>query len=78
MTIMNLSMGGLRFKLLEPIDIQEGDKIRVRFTLDSPQEEVVDKEVIVRNTRDNEFGCEFMSLADDQDELRLYLFELTA
>ena len=78
MTIMNLSMGGLRFKVLEPIDIQKGDKIRVRFTLDSPQEEVVDKEVIVRNTRDNEFGCEFMSLADDQDELRLYLFELTA
>lgn len=78
MTIMNLSMGGLRFKVLEPINMQKGDKIRVRFTLDSAHEEVVDKEVIVRNRRDNEFGCEFMSLTDDEHHLRSYLYEHTA
>ncbi len=77
-TIMNLSMGGVRFKVLEPINVQEGDKIRIRFTLDSPQEEVIDKQVIVRNTRDNEFGCEFMSLTDVENELKSYLHEATA
>jgi Zn ribbon nucleic-acid-binding protein len=78
MTIMNLSIGGLRFKVLEPIKIQKGDKIRVRFTLDSPREEVVDKHVIVRNSRDNEFGCEFMSLASDEKEPESHLVEPSA
>ena len=78
MTIMNLSIGGLRFKVLEPIKIHKGDKIRGRFTLDSPQEEVVDKHVIVRNSRDNEFGCEFMSLTNGEKELKSYLVEPSA
>ncbi len=78
MTILNLSMGGLRFKVLDPINMQKGDKIRVRFTLDSAQEEVVDRQVIVRNSRDNEFGCEFMSLTDDENQLSSYLSEHAA
>jgi hypothetical protein len=78
MTIVNLSMGGLRFKALEPINIQKGDKIRVRFTLDSPQEEMIDKEAIVRNTSNNECGCEFMSLTTDENQLKSYLFDPTA
>ena len=78
MTVMNLSMGGMRFRLLEPINMETGDRIRVRFTLDSHQEILIDKEVIVRNCRNNEFGCEFMSPAEDTDELNSYLSQLTA
>ena len=78
MTIVNLSMGGLRFRVLEPINIQKGDKVRVRFTLDNPQEEMIDKEVIVRNTRDNECGCEFMSLNNNENTLKSHLIEPTA
>ena len=73
MTLINLSMGGLRFKVLEPISMKEGDKIRVRFTLDSPQEVLIDKEVIVRNTGNNEYGGEFTSLTNQEDELKAYL-----
>ena len=73
MTIVNLSMGGVRFKVLEPCGMQTGDKIRVRFTLDSPQEVTIDKEVIVRNSSNNEFGCEFMSLTNGDTDLKSYL-----
>ena len=69
MTIINRSFGGLRFKVLEPINVQKGGKIRVRFTLDTPLDEVVDREVIVRNSRDYEFGCEFMVQSDSQRQL---------
>lgn len=61
MTIMNISKGGLRFRTLEPVPMQVGDKIRVRFTLDTPHDILVDEEVVVRNNRESEFGCEFMS-----------------
>jgi hypothetical protein len=72
-TLMNLSMGGLRFKVLEPSSIQQGDKIRVRFTLDRPQEVLIDKEAIVRNKVNNEYGCEFTSFSNQKKELNLYL-----
>ena len=72
-TLMNLSMGGLRFKVLEPSSIQKGDKIRIRFTLDSPQEILIDKEVIVRNKVNNEYGCEFTSFSSQEKELKVYL-----
>ena len=72
-TLMNLSMGGLRFKVLEPSTIQQGDKIRVRFTLDSPEEIQIDKEAIVRNKVNNEYGCEFTSFSNQKKELNLYL-----
>jgi hypothetical protein len=71
-------MGGLRFRVLEPINIQKGDKVRVRFTLDSPQEEIIDEEVIVRHTRDNECGCEFISLTHNENILKSYLNEPAA
>lgn len=75
MTVLNLSMGGLRFRVLEPLKIQNGDKFRVRFTLDSPQEEIIDEEVIVRHTKDDECGCEFISLTNNENSLKSYLNE---
>lgn len=68
-TVVNLSIGGLRFKVLEPSNMQKGDKVRVRFTLDDPQEALIDKEVIVRNTRNNEIGCEYMSFTNEEKDL---------
>ncbi len=61
MTIVNLSKGGIRFRTLEPVPMRVGDKLRVRFTLDTPQDILIDEEVVVRNSRESEFGCEFMS-----------------
>lgn len=69
MTIMNISKGGLRFRTLEPVPMQVGDKLRVRFTLDTPQDLLIDEEVVVRNNSESEFGCEFMSPISAADGL---------
>jgi len=69
MTIMNISKGGLRFRTLEPVPMQVGDKLRVRFTLDTSQDLLIDEEVVVRNKRESEFGCEFMSPVSGADGL---------
>ncbi len=78
MTIMNLSRGGLRFKILEPISMQMGDRIRVRYTVDDPREVLVDEEVIVRNTAGDEFGCEFVDISSQPQEFRSDLSEVAA
>lgn len=78
MTIMNLSRGGLRFKILEPVSMQMGDKIRVRYTLDDPCDVMVDKEVIIRNTTGDEFGCEFVDILHHPQEFRPDLSEVAA
>lgn len=69
MTIVNISRGGLRFRTLEPVPMRVGDKLRVRFTLDTPQDLLIDQEVVVRNSRESEFGCEFMSPVKAADGL---------
>ena len=69
MTIMNISRGGLRFRTLEHVPMQVGDKLRVRFTLDTPQDLMIDEEVVVRNNKESEFGCEFMSPVNAADGL---------
>ncbi|MEJ2057268.1 MAG: PilZ domain-containing protein [Desulfofustis sp.] len=69
MTIMNISRGGLRFRTLEPVPMRVGDKLRVRFTLDTPQDILIDQEVVVRNNRESEFGCEFMNPINAADGL---------
>lgn len=78
MTIMDLSRGGLRFKILGPISMRTGDKIRVRYTLDEPREALVDKEVIVRNAANDEFGCEFVNQSNKQGNFRSDLSEAAA
>lgn len=77
MTVMNLSIGGMCFRMLEPNSMQKGDVLRIRFTLDGPEEVLIDEQVIVRNVRNNEFGCEFINLTNEKKELRSHFFQLS-
>lgn len=74
MTISDLSMSGMRFKLNGPHDIKQGHRLHVRFILDNKQRHVVDKEIRVVNIDNNYFGCEFLNLAYEEKELGYYLF----
>ena len=74
MTISDLSMSGLRFKLSGTHDIKQGHRLHVRFTLDNKQGSVIDKEVRVVNVKNNFYGCEFLNLAYEEKELGYYLF----
>lgn len=71
-TVLDLSMVGLRFKVVGTTDIEEGHILRVRFTLDNQKATEVEKEVGVLNNKEDEFGCEFL-IIDYEKELGFYL-----
>lgn len=72
--IMNLSMSGVRFKLIGPKDIEKGHRLQIRITLDDKPGSFLDKEARVVNIRDDCYGCEFLNLAYEEKELGYYLF----
>ena len=74
-TIINISMGGLRFKAVGKQRVNIGDRLQVRFTLDNPKATNLDKEGIVRNVRSDEYGCEFVNLSYNEKDLGFYLLQ---
>ncbi len=74
MTVVDISMTGLRFKLIGPKEIKEGHRLRVRFTLDGQQDDRIDKDVRVISIGEDHYGCEFLNLAYEEKELGFYLF----
>ena len=74
MTVVDLSMSGLKFKIPGHQNIREGHRLQVRFTLDDQQANVIDKEARVVAVRDDTYGCEFLNLAYEEKELGYYLF----
>jgi len=73
--VINLSMIGLRLKVIGPTDIKEGHILRVRFHLGNQNTTQIEKEVGVVNTRNDQYGCEFLIL-DYEKELGFYLRSL--
>ena len=71
-TVIDLSMVGLRFKVVGNTDIETGHILRVKFTLDNQKATEVEKEVGVLNNKEDEFGCEFL-IMDYEKELGFYL-----
>lgn len=74
MVVIDLSMGGLRFKLTGVTDIIIGHRLHVRFTLDDQQANEIEKEARVVNIKGECYGCEFLNLAYQEKELGCYLF----
>ncbi len=74
MNVINLSMTGLRFTAVGAVGINKDDTLRVKFTLDNKSADSIDKEVVVRDVVNGQFGCEFKNLAYEEKELGFYLF----
>ncbi len=74
MNVCDLSMSGLRFRMLESVFIEKGDKLRIKFNLEMKKSPLVDKEVVVRFVNGDTFGCEFINLALEEKELGFFLF----
>lgn len=72
MTILNLSMIGLRFKAIGSNDIEQGHQLRVKFTLDNKRATSIEEEVSVIDIRNDHYGCRF-SNKDYEKELGFYL-----
>ena len=72
MVLTNLSMSGLRFKVLGPTDIDVGHQLRVKFTLDNQKATKLEEDVKVINIEENLYGCEFLNQYYEK-ELGFYL-----
>ncbi len=72
MTVTNLSMIGLRFKVIGSSNVENGHQLRVKFTLDNQKATGIDKEVTVISIDDDLYGGEFFN-QDYQKELGFYL-----
>ena len=74
--IKNISLGGLGFIPLNTFRGQVGDRLRIKFTLDKNPPELIEKEGIVRSTKNNFIGCEFIEEAGFADRtLGFYLMK---
>jgi|GEM_PF-3373928 len=74
MTVVNLSMSGLRFKVVGPKDIEIGHRLQVQFTFHDLRATIIETDVRVIDIRDDHYGCEFLNLAYEEKELGFYLF----
>jgi len=73
MTVKNVSLSGLRFKLNESKGLKVGDRVVVEFTLDDKQRSTIQKEAEIRSMKDLNMDCEFSDV-DLYGRLGPYLF----
>lgn len=61
-SIKDISRHGIRVKMIRELDLSEGEKLEIEFTLDDPARSLVSREFLVKKiiTR-TEVGCEFLS-----------------
>lgn len=62
MTVKNISLSGLRFKLNENKKLKVGERINVEFTLDDNQRSVIQKEAEIKYIRDLSIDAEFINV----------------
>ncbi|MBT8355192.1 MAG: PilZ domain-containing protein [Desulfofustis sp.] len=74
MVVADLSINGLRFKTTGLKEIKIGHRLQVKFTLDDRQAHEIEKEARVINISGDYYGCEFLNLAYQEEELGNYLF----
>lgn len=72
-SIVNISMIGLRLSIIGRTDINKGNRLRVSFTLDNQRARRIEKDVRVIDINGDHYGCEFLNLAYEK-ELGFYLF----
>lgn len=71
--IINLSLSGACFQIRGVHDLKIGQKGVVIFTLDNRKQTVLRKNVVIRNVKKNQIGCEFVSDRAFEKELGFYL-----
>ena len=73
MEVTDISAGGLKIKLLEPVDLRMDDKLRVEFQLDDARQTPISKDVLVKNIDGLYIGVAFSRAEADDPALGFYL-----
>jgi hypothetical protein len=71
--VRNISMEGIGLTLVQDVQINEGDFIMVRFTLDNTALTEMEKKCIVRANSNSYIGCEFFDSDKNDTKLGFYL-----
>ena len=62
MTVKNISLSGLRFKLNESKELKVGDRVNVEFTLDDKQRSLIQKEAEIKFIKELNIDAEFTNI----------------
>jgi hypothetical protein len=73
MEVTDISAGGLKIKILEPVDLRTNDKLRVEFQLDDARQTQISKDVLVKNIDGVYIGVAFSRAESDDPALGFYL-----
>jgi hypothetical protein len=73
MRVVDISSNGLKLKLNVERRFKKGERLRVEFHLDDKRRTYIDREVIVRNVRQNLVGTSFLPAEGDDPALGFYL-----
>jgi len=73
MVVTDISAGGLKIKMLEPVDLRMNDKLRVEFQLDDARQTPISKDVLVKNIDGINIGVAFSRAESDDPALGFYL-----
>jgi transcription elongation factor Elf1 len=73
MRVVDVSSTGFKLKLSVAQNFQIGEALRVEFYLDDKRRTFIEKELIVRNVKDNLVGTSFAPSEGDDPNLGFYL-----
>ena len=73
MVVTDISAGGLKIKLLEPLDLRLDHKLRVEFQLDDARNTLISKNVLVKNIDGIYIGVAYSRSEPDDPALGFYL-----
>lgn len=75
LTVMDLSINGVRVVLHDNLHFAIGDTLTIEFTLDDKNRSLIQKNVVVRNIRDLFVGFEYVTQPSFDSVLGFYLFQ---
>ncbi len=74
MTVVELSRKGVRMEIRDlPLDLEPGDLVHIRFTLDDKNQTRIDRTVIVKNIHPPYVGATFHRSTDTDNSIGYYL-----
>ena len=71
--VRNISLSGIGFTTLTKHNLKQGDKLKLKFTLDDKRRSEIEKDGIVKVVNDKSIGCQFMDFDQRDEALGFYL-----
>jgi len=71
--VRNISVSGIGFTTLTKHNLKQGDKVRLKFTLDDARRSEIEKTGVVKVVNEKSVGCQFTDSGQQDDPLGFYL-----